>query len=215
MYLIGLCGRSGSGKSTVCRFLSEKGVYCIDADKVCHSVYDGDSRCVDELCARFGREILSFGKVNRALLGKAAYSTKNGIKDLNAIAHKYIIAAILEEANGAFKDGYKFVVVDAPTLFESGLHLHCNGIVAVVANDGMLLNRLKTRDGLEEAMLKKRLAAQKTNSFLVKNCTSVIKNNGSAKDLRKNTYRAMLVLQLKLGLIKPSGEGKRYALKAF
>lgn len=214
MYLIGLCGRSGSGKSTVCRFLKEKGVYCIDADKVCHSVYDSNASCVDELCRRFGEEILSDGKVNRVLLGKAAYSAENGIKDLNAIAHKYIIAAILEEASTAFRDGYKFVVVDAPTLFESGLHLHCNGIVGVIANDAVTIGRLKTRDGLDEAMLKKRLDAQKSNAFLVKNCTSVIKNNGSAKELRANTYKAMFVLQLKLGLIKPCKEGKRYVFKA-
>lgn len=213
MYLLGLCGRSGSGKSTVCRFLKQKGVYCIDADAVCHSIYDTDENCVKELCDRFGERILSDGKINRAVLGKAVYSSENGIADLNTITHKYIIAAILSEAKAAFAKGYKYVVVDAPVLFESGLDAYCDATVAVIARDAYLLERLKARDGLEAEMLTKRLSAQKSNSFLVKNCTAVIANDGSAESLRLNTYKAMLVLQLKLGIIKPQKEAKRYALK--
>lgn len=213
MYLLGLCGRSGSGKSTVCRFLKERGVYCIDADKVCHRVYETDMECVNELCDSFGKGILSDGNLDRTLLGKAVYSVEDGIASLNSITHKYIIAAILAEAKVAFTKGHRFVVVDAPVLFESGLDSYCDAIMAVIADDIRLLNRLKRRDGLDSDVLQKRLRSQKNNKFLIDNCTAVIKNCGSEKDLRLNTYRAMLVLQLKLGVIKPYKGVKRYGLK--
>ena len=213
MYLLGLCGRSGSGKSTVCRFLKQRGVYCIDADKVCHRVYETDMECVNELCDSFGKGILSDGKLDRTLLGKAVYSVDGGIATLNTITHKYIIAAILAEAKVAFANGCRFVVVDAPVLFESGLNAYCDATIAVIADDARLLDRLKKRDGLDSTMLEKRLRSQKNNKFLMDNCTAVIKNCGSEKDLRLNTYRAMLGLQLKLGIIKPYKGVKRYALK--
>ncbi len=210
MYLLGLCGRSGSGKSTVCRFLREKGVYCIDADRVCHDVYDTDADCVRELCQSFGVGILTEGKVNRKSLANAAFSTEGGVTLLNSIAHKYITAAILKEAEGAFKNGKRFVLLDAPTLFESGLNRRCHGIISVIADDKMLIERLKQRDGLDADMLKKRLKSQKSNCFLAKNSTSIIVNKGNKKKLRANTYKAMLVLQLKLGILKASKETKRY-----
>ncbi len=212
MYLLGLCGRSGSGKSTVCRFLSEKGVHCIDADKVCHSVYDTNTACVRELCDSFGEGIQEGGKVNRAALARVAFSMEGGVALLNSISHKYITAAILEETNSAFKNGKRFVVLDAPTLFESGLDKRCDGIISVIADDTMLIERLKQRDGIDTDMLKKRLKSQKNNRFLIENSTSLIANDGNLKHLRANTYKAMLVVQLKLGIIKASKEVKRYAV---
>lgn len=212
MFLIGLCGRSGSGKSTVCKFLAQKGVYCIDADKVCHSIYDTDNRCVQELSKRFGKKILQNGKICRKELGKMAYSGQNGISDLNAITHKYIIAAILAEAKRAAHNGHKIIVVDAPMLFESKLNVYCNGIIAVIANNALIAERLKERDGIDDDMFKKRLSAQKDNEFLRNHCTVPIQNNGSSKSLRLNAYKAMFVLQLKLGMITPGRKRKRYVL---
>ena len=54
MYIIGLCGRSGSGKSTVATLLRLRGAVQIDADEVCRYVYANDRGCIEELKANFG-----------------------------------------------------------------------------------------------------------------------------------------------------------------
>lgn len=212
MFLIGLCGRSGSGKSTVCAFLKQKGVFCIDADKVCHDVYDTNMDCVNELCCRFGDDVMQDGKINRALLGQRAFSSENGVKDLNDIAHKYISAEIFSITKTAFANGYRYVVLDAPLLFEAGIDQKCSAVISVIASDSTLLRRLKQRDNADVKTLKKRLGAQKSNAFLVKNSTAVIINNGKLSSLRLNTFRAMLVVQLKLGMVLRK-KGAKYALR--
>jgi len=213
MYLIGLCGRSGSGKSTVCAFLKQKGVFCIDADKVCHDVYETNTDCINELCRRFGDDVKQGDKIDRALLGKRAFSSENGVKDLNSIAHKYISAEIFSIAGIAFAKGFKYVVLDAPLLFEAGIDKRCSAVVSVIASDNVLLSRLKSRDNAEVTILKKRLRSQKSNAFLVNNSTAVIINSGTLKALRLNTFKAMLVVQLKLGAVMRK-KGVRYALKS-
>ena len=213
MYVIGLCGRSGSGKSTVCGFLKEKGFYCIDADKVCHKLYETDDNCINELSERFGSSVVKDSKIDRSVLRVVVFESPNGIADLNTITHKYIITSILAEAELAFNQGYKYVVVDAPTLFESGLNAYCNATIGVVAEDNSLLERLKKRDALSKEALEKRLKSQKSNLYLYRNCTQLIKNNGTLQELRQKVFVAVMLILIKLGALKAAKEAKRYVIK--
>lgn len=215
MYLIGLCGRSGSGKSLVCTFLKQKGVYIIDADLVCREVYASSSECISELSERFGADIVTDNGIDRNLLGKRAFQSKESLDMLNAISHKFIISAILNEKQSAFTNGYKYVVVDAPTLFESSLNEHCDAIVSVFSCKRMLYSRLRNRENISNEAFQKRYKAQKTNKFLVSNSDAVIKNAGSLKELKRNTHKAFLLLQIKLGEYKREKEHRRYVCKKY
>lgn len=213
MYLIGLCGRSGSGKSSVCRILSKRGVHCIDADEVCRQVYKSDSACLSELAERFGQDITEGGIVNRALLSRRSFESGRGVADLNAITHKYIVAEILAQAEKAFASGVRYVVADAPTLFESGLDRRCDAVIAVFSGGKARCVRLKQRENIGDEALRRRLNAQKSNAFLLNNCDAVIKNTGTFKELYIRTHRAMLLVQIKLGILHTQKEKKRYAVK--
>lgn len=213
MYIIGLCGRSGSGKSTVSSFLQSRGVCHIDADEVCRNVYDDNSACKAELGARFGNDIFENGKVNRATLAQRAYGSESGLKDLNGIAHRYISEEIMAELSEYKRAGKLYSLIDAPLLLESGLDDICDAVMAVVSNDEEQISRLKERDGKSYSELKKRLDAQIENKVLIKRADVVVANNGTLKDLRLNTYKAMLSVQLKLGAVVKGGH-KRYAVKA-
>lgn len=212
MYIIGLCGQSGSGKSTVAAFLRSRGVYIIDADKVCRQVYATDRACIKELCDRFGGDILVGGSIHRPTLASKAFGAKDGVADLNRIAHKYISMEIMTHLEKARGRGVNYALLDAPLLFEAGLEKICHGILVTVADKKRQISRLKGRDGKNEKELEKRLAAQKSASELVAVADAVIVNNGTIKQLRQSTYRAMLLIQLKLGAVKYGG-GKRYVCK--
>ena len=54
MKIIGITGPSGSGKSLLCRSLEQNQVFCIDADKVYHSLLIPPSRCLDAIREKFG-----------------------------------------------------------------------------------------------------------------------------------------------------------------
>lgn len=213
MYLIGLCGRSGSGKSSVCSVFSKRGVYCIDADEVCRRVYQSCGECVARLCERFGNDVAINGSVDRALLAKRAFEDAGGAADLNHITHKYIVAEILSEAKKAFAAGAKYVLADAPMLFESGLNMYCDAVIAVFSNGKNRYSRLRMRENIQKSTFEKRMSAQKSDRFLLKNCDAVICNFASLKKLELSAHRAMLLVQIKLGVLCAQKEKKRYVLK--
>lgn len=59
------------------------------------------------------------------------------------------------------KEGHKLIVLDAPTLFDSGLQNRCSRIVVVTADEKIRLQRIMKRDGISENEAKLRMHAQK------------------------------------------------------
>ena len=213
MVLIGLCGRSGSGKSTVAGFWKSFGVNLIDADRVCHYVYSENALCVEELCGRFGNDVAAFGSILRPVLAKRAYSTEGGIEALNRIAHKYILEEIENRLKRAEEDGVPFTVIDAPLLFESGLDKRCDIVTAVISSDIAQISRLEKRDGKSAAELKERLSAQLSEAELLKRCQCLVLNNGSLAQLRRRAYLALFYIQLKLKCLHKGEKGRFYVKK--
>ncbi len=214
MYVFGICGRSGSGKSTVCRFLEKRGFLWIDTDKTCREVYDSNQNCVEELCRKFGNGILLDGKIDRKALATCAFMNEENTKALNRISHKYIIESIDEAKRRAEISGVKYVLLDAPLLFEAGIEKQCDATVAVVASRKVLEKRLKMRDGVDKSTVKKRLSAQKSTKFLAEHCDAIVYNGTDLKTLEINTYRTFCALFLKLGICQFTKEKRRYVKKS-
>ena len=211
MYIIGLCGRSGSGKSTVATLLRLRGAVQIDADEVCRYVYANDRGCIEELKANFGEDIYKHGGIDRPLLSKRAYEAENGFKLLNSVAHKYITYEI-ENRIKSLK-GKRTVLLDAPLLFEAGLEKRCHAVLAVVSDDKLSVKRLMRREGKSEEELRRRLDMQISAKELTRRSDFVIFNNGSLSELKIKTYQAMLYIHLKLNAVKRT-KGRRYYAKA-
>ncbi len=215
MIIIGLCGRSGSGKSTVANFWRHIGAVLIDADEVCHYVYSKNTCCVEELCRYFGNDVAVDGVIVRPVLAKRAYGIKGGVALLNSIAHKYILEEIENRIANAEKSGAGVAVIDAPLLFEAGLDKRCHIVTAVISSDDAQIARLVERDGKSTEELSKRLSAQLDNYELLKRCQCIVNNNGSIQQLRHKAYLAMFYIQLKLGCIKKDKKGRFYVKKQY
>ena len=120
MLIIGLAGGSGSGKSAFCEILSRRGVVTVDCDEISHAVQEKGTGCFLELVERFGGEILfPDGNLDRKALASIVFSDEEALSDLNRIMHKHILDALRRRLS-EFSDTQRFVVVEAPVLFESG-----------------------------------------------------------------------------------------------
>ncbi|MBR5265405.1 MAG: dephospho-CoA kinase, partial [Clostridia bacterium] len=95
------------------------------------------------------------------------------LEKLNASTHHHIVKEIMRIVHENPQDNF---YLDAPTLFESGLHLYCTKLVAVVADEKVCIERIMKRDGITEEQAKKRLANQMSADFFKKYCDQVIYN---------------------------------------
>lgn len=189
MTLIGLCGRSGSGKSVCGRFISDMGFAVIDSDKVYHALTKSESELLKELTDFFGKGILDKnGNLDRRELSGIVFQDDKLLLQLNKITHKHILNSIIEWAkNAASNSRGNIAVVQAPLLFESGLNKLCDINVCVLASDEHCLRRMQTRDGFSYEQAKIRLSKQKDNAFLKQNCDYVINNDSDIDKLKKET----------------------------
>ena len=168
--LIGLCGKSGSGKGSVASFFEEFGIPSVDTDAVWHELIgpspeDGKrSECVEALAKIFGEDAVnSDGSLNRQLVASVVFARggKEKRELLNRTSHPFIIEETLKRADTFGKSGFRAVIIDAPLLFESGLDKKCDYVIAADAPDDVLIDRIVSRDGIPPERAAERIAAQK------------------------------------------------------
>ncbi len=176
--IIGLTGPTGSGKTTLCSVAKEMGIKVIDCDKVAREVADGGS-LFPALCEAFGSDIIKDGVLDRAHLASRAFGSPENTERLN----KIMLPAITERIKGMINGGR--VLLDAPTLYESGLDEICDTVICVLADSAIREERIISRDEISASAAKVRLSAQKSDEFFLSRADHVIYNNGSGEEFKK------------------------------
>ncbi len=180
MKIIGLTGPTGSGKSTVAKHFEQNGVVVIDCDSVAREVTEPGSSLLPILADTFGKDILSAdGSLIRKELAKKAFSSKQETEKLNSIMLPFIASRIKEMLDLFETDGVERVMLDAPTLYESGLDSICDVVLAVLCPEDIRRQRIIKRDGLTEEQAKTRLLASKPDSFYKKRAQHIVVNDGN------------------------------------
>lgn len=187
--IIGLTGQTGAGKSTVSEFLNKKGFFIIDCDEVSREVTKKGSDLVLKLADAFGNEILDDDlSLNRGKLASIAFSSREKTELLNSITHPVIFKALEEKIK---QNSDKNIVLDAPTLFESGADKLCDKIISVICSEEKRLERIIKRDNLSLDQAKKRINAQFDNDFYTEKSHAVIVNDGNVEDIEKKILQAL------------------------
>ena len=185
--VIGLTGQTGAGKSAVRKILEETRIACIDCDLVAREVTAVGSPALEALCDVFSTDILTPEKaLDRKKLGSIVFSDKKKLELLNKTIFPFITADIKQKISEC--EG--LVVLDAPTLFESGCDKLCDLKIAVVADKKLRLERIVTRDGISKEDAENRINSQLSEEFFRQNCDVIIENNGDF-DLLKNTVEKL------------------------
>jgi dephospho-CoA kinase len=161
MRLIGVTGGIATGKSTVDRLLAAHGASVIDADELAREAVRPGEPALDEVAARFGREVLlPDGNLDRGRLGEVVFADPEARRDLERITHPRINELMGERIATALAGPAPLVAVDIPLLFESAREAMFEGVLLVYAPPEVQVRRLRERNGLDEAAALQRLAAQ-------------------------------------------------------
>mgnify|MGYP002521152858 FL=1 len=187
MKIIGLCGGSGSGKSTVAAIFAAAGVPVLDADAIYHEMISKSSPCTKEIAEALGNEVLTpEGALDRPKTAELVFSgegSEERRKKLNAITHRYILDEVRRRIAEEEKKGTFAVLFDAPLLFESGFENECNAIICVSADENVRLSRIVQRDGIDRETARLRFATQFSDNYLISHSDYHIANNGDTEEL--------------------------------
>jgi dephospho-CoA kinase len=157
MFILGLTGSLGMGKSTTARFFAEEGVPVHDADAVVHRLYDGEAAAAIE--AAFPGTTAS-GKVDRDRLAARVLGDSAALKRLEAIVHPLVQEAERRLLAEAETRGEKVAVLDIPLLFETGGEKRVDAVVVVSAPPDVQRSRVLERPGMTADKLDAILAKQ-------------------------------------------------------
>jgi len=182
---IGLTGGIGSGKSTVSQFLAELGAVILDADKIGHEVFKPNTEAWHEVVAAFGRQILTpSGEINRKKLGELVFSQPESLLRLNQIMHPQIYNIVKAQIEEYRRQGVDVVVLESAILIEANWTSLVDEVWVTVAQEAMVLKRLKEQRGLEEEQTLARIRSQLSSEEQIKHADVVIHNNGDLDEVK-------------------------------
>jgi len=198
VYVVGLTGGVGSGKSTVAELFAKLGVTIADADQAARTVVQPGSPALQEIEQAFGPEVLlQDGTLDRAAMRKRIFANQQERKNLEAITHPKIKEEIQRQLAAA-KGSYAILVV--PLLLETGQEL-ADRILVVDAPEEQQIKRTIKRDNSSRQQVENMLKAQASRSERLQQADDVIDNSQDPDQLPQQVEQ---LHQKYLGL---AGEG--------
>ncbi|MGB1335966.1 MAG: dephospho-CoA kinase [Luminiphilus sp.] len=181
MFVVGITGGIGSGKSAVTDHLETLGITVVDADKVARVVVEPGTSGLAAIAQHFGKDILfANGGLDRAALRKIVFDNPDERKVLEGITHPRIRDEITRQLSEASSP---YVVLSSPLLLESGQNTLADYVVVVDVPEDVQLKRTMARDDNSEALVKQIMAAQLDRQTRLSRADASIMNDTSLEEL--------------------------------
>ena len=186
MFVIGLIGGIGSGKSSVSAMLHSLGVEIIDADKVGHEAYTPNSEGWKKVISVFGQDIVGpENEIDRKKLGSIVFSDPSEMEKLNKLMHPIIHNLVEEKIKLLSNQGVKVVVLEAAILIEANWQDLTDEIWLAKSNQEVVIERVQLRNNFTREEIIKRIQSQMSNDEREKHSDIVIDNNGTIEQLEE------------------------------
>ncbi|MGQ0698141.1 MAG: dephospho-CoA kinase [Panacagrimonas sp.] len=176
-YTVGLTGGVASGKSLVSTQFRKLGVPVLDADQVSRAVVEPGQLALAEIARSFGASVLQAdGHLDRRRLREIVFSDPEARRQLEQITHPKIrehIRLWMDQQTAPY------CILENAILFESGMDRLVDRVLVVDVPEEVQLARLMTRDGIDENLAHKMLAAQSPRAMRLERADDVLLNTGS------------------------------------
>ena len=182
MYVVGLTGGIGSGKSTVADLFVARGAALVDTDALAHALTAPGGAAMPALEARFGPEIVrADGGLDRTAMRHRVFADPAEKQVLEAILHPLIRAESDRRCAAATTP---YVILAVPLLVESGSYrARCDRILIVDCDPEVQVARVMARSALPESEVRAIIATQATRAARLAVADDVIENGGSPQAL--------------------------------
>lgn len=192
MYIIGLTGGIGSGKSEAAKQFIRLGAPVVDLDIIAHSLTAAGEPMLNNIADIFGKDFLNAeGALNRAKLRTHIFNDSLERKKLEELLHPAIRARAisqLEDNQSRLNPDYQILVV--PLLFESDSYRPVvNKTLVIDCDEETQIRRTISRSQLSEAEVKAIIGAQVSRATRRERADEIIENNGSIEELIENVNK--------------------------
>jgi len=184
MLVVGLTGGIGCGKSEVRQRLAAAGITVIDADALARKLSNQNKGIVKEIKEEFGTDIYdAHGVLRRKALAQIVFKDRKRLERLNGIIHPRVIQNVERQLGRLQEKGEEIVVVEAALHYEVKWNEAMDAMVVVSAPLPQRIERVKQRDGADEAAIRRRMANQIPLEEKVKRADYVVENSGDLAQL--------------------------------
>lgn len=178
---VGLTGGVGSGKSTVAKLFSDRGIPVIDADQIARQVVLPGSEGLSQIIAHFGNQVLmDDGSLDRKALAEIVFADPQQRSWLEALLHPLIQIATDRQAIALEAS---WCVLEIPLLVETGRHLDMYRTIVVHCPEGLRIERLQRSRKMTVAQIQRVLDSQASDQQRLEIADFVVKNDGDPEQL--------------------------------
>lgn len=184
MFVVGLTGGIGSGKSTVANLFAAHGVPLVDTDVIAHRITAPGGLAMPQIAAEFGEAFIApDGSLHRARMRALVFSDDSARKRLEGITHPLIRAETEREQREAQGP---YVIVVVPLLVESGSWKNrVNRVLTVDCSVETQIARVMSRNSFSREQVLAIIARQATREARLAAADDVIDNDNASLDTLK------------------------------
>ncbi len=202
MFVVGLTGGIGSGKSEAAKLFAALGVPVIDVDHISHQLTAPGQPILQDIANALGRQfLLPDGTLDRAALRAHVFADNSARLQLEKILHPAIRQAALLQLAANQNSAYQ--ILSIPLLFEGdGYRTIVNRTLVIDCDEAQQIQRTMRRSGLTEQAVRAIMAAQISRAQRNQLADDIIENNGTLSELsqkilekHKNYLQACIVSQ--------------------
>lgn len=196
MFVAGLTGGIGSGKTTFASLLAERGAQIIDADALGRDALRPDQPAWHSIVGQFGDEILRANSldIDRKRLAAIVFSEPSKLAALNAIVHPVIMKGIADHLERLANTG-EIVVLGAALIAELGLETNLDALIAVTATKDIRKQRLQSARGMDPRDIDARMGAQMDPDEVAARADIIVRNDGGLEELVSEADRVWAELK--------------------
>lgn len=186
MFVVGITGGIGSGKSAVSDSFAELGIKIVDADIASRVIVEPGRPALEKIATHFGTSLIqSDGSLNRRALRDLIFSDARERKWLESLLHPLIGKYLMQELAQA-KSSYAILV--SPLLIESGQSQMTHRILVVDVPENIQIERVIQRDNNTKTQVQAIIDAQTSRKERLNHADDVIINDGSMEDLKARVF---------------------------
>lgn len=186
MFIIGMTGGIGSGKSEALKIFKSLSIKAIDLDNISKEITETSHQAIQEIKLVFGDAIFDKdNQLDRKKLKEIIFSDKNKKINLEKILHPKIYEEVKKRLNALSHESY--VVIDIPLLFETNQYTSLISRSLVIdCKENDQIERVKKRDGIDISVIQSIIDQQINRSSRIEKADDVVINDGSIEKLEES-----------------------------